>query len=162
MRHLAVFIVLTVLGTAATAQRWTSEQQEVVRHIQGCWDGWIKVYEESQSFDKWTRDDCATLPDAMQWLTTDGAPTDFEMERRGLDGKIFARLMQNPQWLDVRPVSIKIDGDVALIHYYAVWVTDDPAGEASQTQQKRLEVFRKIEDQYHFLGGMVSPVAQGQ
>lgn len=160
MRHAAFGLMLLAFPALLLAQRWSAEQQEVIRHIEGCWDGWISVYEESQSFDRWVQDDCPTAPDALQWVTTDGAPTDFEMERRALEQKIITRLWLNPQWLDLRPVSIKIDGDVVLIHYYAVWVADDAVGQASQTQQKRLEVYRKLGEDYVFLGGMVSPVPQ--
>ena len=79
------------------------------------------------------------------------------MDRRGLKQRIFSRLFQNPQWLDLRPLSVRLDADVALVHFYAVWVVDSE-GEATQMQQKRFEVYRKIKGKYHFLGGAVTPV----
>jgi len=156
MKKTIFLIFILLIPFAALAQNWTTEQQEVIDHIKSCWDGWVKALEE-KNFDIWA-EVCPFDEDAAYWFTFSGTPAiGTGIQKRGLTGGLFLK-WKKVDWLDLRPISIKIDGDVALVHFYGVWVEEDYKGEVSQTEDKRFEVFRKKDGQWTFIGGMVTPV----
>jgi ketosteroid isomerase-like protein len=158
MKKVISLLFVLLIPFAASAQNWTAEQQEVIDHIKSCWDGWVKAL-EAKNYDIWA-DVCPCDKDGAYWFTSAGAPAiGQENQKRGLTGGLFT-WWKKMAWLDLRPISIKIEGDVALVHFYGVWVAEDYKGEVSQIEDKRFEVFRKKDGQWTFIGGMVTPVPQ--
>ena len=147
-------LLLVLLAGSATAQEWSAEQKEVIAHIKGCWDGWYKGLQE-KNFDLWLNA-CPCEKNTYWWIAEEGTPR----QMMNAESRIFAEglywQMKRENWLDLRPLSVKIDGDVALIHFYAIWITENYKGEISQFEQKRFEVFRKKNGRWTFLGGMAA------
>jgi len=51
--------------------------------------------------------------------------------------------MKRTNWFDLRSSSIKIDGDVALIHFQDNWLIEKHRGDISPVEFKKFPVFRK-------------------
>ena len=154
--NIAAVLFVLLIPFAATAQNWTAEQQEVMDHIKSCWDAWEKAFEE-KNFDIWA-EACPCDEDHAMWWTNEVTPESLETQKRGLTGGLWSRMYKRWDWLDLRPLSVKIDGDVALVHFHGIWVGESYKGEVSLAEHKRFEVFRKKNGQWTFIGGMVSPV----
>jgi ketosteroid isomerase-like protein len=150
-------LLLVLLAGSANAQEWSAEQKEVIAQIKVCWDGWVKAFEE-KNYDLWAKS-CPCDNNAFAWFTKEGAPTtQSEYAKRGLTFSPFPWGIKKTNWLDLRPISVKIDGDLALVHFYSVWVEENYKGEISQIEHKRLEVFRKKNGRWTLVGGMIVPV----
>lgn len=147
-----MFVLL--IPFASSAQNWTAEQQEVIDQIKSCWDAWVKALGE-KNYDIWA-EACPCDEDAVGWSASEGAPLIVqEYWKRSITGGLVP-WFNKINWIDLRPISIKIDGDVALVHFYGVWVVEDYKGEAFQLESKRFEVFRKKDGQWTVIGGMVA------
>jgi hypothetical protein len=155
MKKAAVVFGLSLLfAVSAFAQEWSAEQKEIIAHIKACWDGWYKGLQE-KNFDLWL-DVCPCEKNTYWWIAEEGAPRQImnSESKKFKEGLHWQMKRQN--WLDLRPLSIKIDGDVALVHFYAIWIHENYRGEISQIEQKRFEVFRKKAGRWTFLGGMTA------
>ena len=147
-------LLLVLLAGSAMAQEWTAEQKEVIAQIKAIWDVEIRAIQEKNA-DLWL----AAFPcdkDAYHWIASEGAPLQMmnlrpRMYREGLYWQL-----KRVNWLDLRPLSIKIDGDVALVHFYDTWIVENYKGEISQLENKKFLVFRKKSGRWTFLGGMAS------
>ena len=79
--------------------------------------------------------------------------------KRAMNNGLLSWEMKRIKWTDLRPLLVKIDGDIALVHFYAYVIIEDYKGDISNREQKRFEVFRKKEGKWKFIGGMVTPVS---
>lgn len=153
MRFAAILVVGIVLGTPlpADAQQWTPEQQEVIASLEGCWNTWVDGYIEG-SPDLWL-DNC-TEEGYMFWWTQ-GSPLGEDWVRRS-----WASITENDaEWLDVRPVWVRVYDDFAIMHFWGYWqVTED--GERVTVEAKRTEVFHKVNGRWLLAAGHATSVSQ--
>lgn len=157
MRRVLPFVMILIIPFSASAQNWTPEQQEVIAQIKACWDAWRKANEQ-KDYTIWEKA-CPCIDDAPYWVTIDGAPMSSDFLPRGAKG-LFSWDTKRFDWLDLRPLAIRIDGDVALVQFYALWLVEDDKGDVNRIEQKRFEVFRKKNGKWTFIGGMVAPVSK--
>jgi hypothetical protein len=61
-------------------------------------------------------------------------------------------------WADLRPVAIRIFGDVAIVYLYGYWTVQTPGGLVT-TEYKRTEVLQRRDDGWTGLGGQFTPVS---
>lgn len=150
MRTSLAFLVLFVLLPAsASGQQWTEEQQEVLTHIQACWDAW-----ETKDFDRWV-DVCRPVENVTYWWGPEGAPGNLGTRRKAATSN-WATTEIEFLWNEMRPVAIQMSGYVAIVHLYA-YSSQMRDGERQFYEQKRLEIFRKVDGSWTFLGGMATP-----
>jgi len=161
MKRFVVTVILVLIPFTVFAQNWTAEQKEVIEHIKGCWDAWKEAFIK-KDLQIWL-DACPCIEDFADWNTEDGAPAiGLAAEKRGLNMGLYSMIFgEKGDWLDLRPISVKIDGDVALVHFYAIFIWENTKGEAKHIQQKRFEVFRRKAERWTLIGGMTTPVSQG-
>jgi hypothetical protein len=147
-------LVLILHAGSAMAQEWSAEQKEVIAQIKACWDANNRAHQE-KNFDLFTAA-CPCEKDGYWWVTSEGAPRQF----MNLDARLTTEGLywgiKRANWLDLRPLSIKIDGDLALVYFYAIWIFEDYRGGITQTEQKHFEVYRKKSGRWTFLGGMTA------
>jgi len=152
MRRLVLLVA--VLGLSLShpllAQQWSSQEQEVLDHLAECWDLWMDGI-RAGSPEEWISQ-CST-PAATYWGAQDGAPNDNEFLRR--TWKIIST--QDLGWTDMRPVSLTVQGDVAVLHFYGYWRAPGTDGEIV-TEAKRTEVFRRIDGRWKLMAGHATPV----
>jgi ketosteroid isomerase-like protein len=149
-------LVLTVFAllapTSASAQQWTDEEQGLIDHIKMCWDSWMEAVEAGDVEIHYRK--CPQADNVSMWWTEYGAPEGKEMARRN-----WAQISATDLgWLDVRPVAVRIWGDVAMVQFYGYWSARTPEG-PTVTEYKRTEVFRRDGGQWVFLGGQGTPAS---
>jgi hypothetical protein len=152
MRTLALASLLLLAAPPAIAQHWTAEEQEVLDTITECWDAWVNAL-DNETPDHFYNN-CRSDEDALFWWTLDGAP----------EGKraVYRRWDQvrevDSNWIDMRPVAIRIFGDVAIVYLYGYWMANTPDG-PTVTQYKRTEVFQRRDDGWTFIGAQGTPAS---
>jgi len=148
-------LVLTLLALPFNppllAQQWSSQEQEVLDNLTECWDIWMAGI-RSGSPDQWISQ--CTAPGMTYWGAQDGAPDDPASVRRNWE--MISR--QDLGWVDMRPVSLVIAGDVAVLHFYGYWRAPDGDGELV-TEAKRTEVFRRLDGRWKMIAGHATPVS---
>ncbi len=153
IRVLAVIVLVTALAPEAVAQQWSAEQEEVLDHLVECWDIGMGGF-KSGSHERWIAE-CST-PEQTYWLSNWGAPSYNEHEniRRNFDSD----RKQILGWVDIRPVSLTVVDDIAVLHFYGAWRIAIPDGEKVE-QTRRTEVFRRIDGRWKLMAGHATPVS---
>ena len=147
-------LLLLLSAGSAMAQEWSAEQKEVIAQIKACWDANIRAHQDKNTDHFFAA--CPCEKDAYWWVTGEGAPRQFMNLEARLTAEGLYWQMKRENWLDIRPLSIKIDGDVALFHGYSVWIIENYRGEIFQVEQKHFDVLRKKNGRWTYLGGMVA------
>lgn len=142
----AVMCASSAVATTASAQQWSPQQQEVLQHIQACWDAWPRGYDQWASV-------CRPVEGNTYWRTSEGAPFTLDYWRKTAATRSTTLKVL---WTDRRPVAIQIDRDIAIVHFYALWETVDD-GRRVENEMKCMEVFRKVDGRWHFVSGMSVP-----
>lgn len=153
MRTASICLALALLmPVSAWAQRWTAEEQGVIDHVKQCWDAWAEAVAQ-RDLEIWMNT-CQPAEDFAGWWTSDGALWTLESERRSFDH--WVQGVKRFYWESVQPLEVKVYGDVALMWYYGVHVTEDPKGDVTRTQDKRFAVFRRVNSVWRWTGAMVT------
>ena len=154
MRRAFFLLIVFVLSSSvtATAQNWNDEQQDVIDSLKGCWDTWMDAVEQNDP-EIWIGQ--CTDVDYSFWWSTQGAPNNPETLRRD-----FQRAREvDAGWLDVRPLAVKIVGDVAIMHFYGYWRANTSDGTVT-TEELRTEVFQNVDGRWLLVAGHSSPASQ--
>lgn len=144
-------IALLLAPTPSTAQQWSPAEQEVLDQLAECWDIWMEGV-GSGTPDRWMAE-CA-VPELTYWPAQDGAPLNTDFDRRNWELAMATDL----GWVDIRPVSLTVMDDIAVLHFYGYWRTPGPEGE-QVTEAKRTEVFRRIDGRWKMIAGHATPVS---
>jgi len=142
-----------ILPSPSSAQQWSAAEQEVLDQLAECWDLWMEGI-RAGSPDRWYAE--CTAPGLTYWPAQDGAPLDTDFDRRNWD----LAMAMDLGWVDIRPVSLTLTDDIAVLHFYGYWKTPAPEGE-QVTEAKRTEVFRRIDGRWRLLAGHATPVSSG-
>jgi ketosteroid isomerase-like protein len=149
---LALWAIALAIPSAASAQQWTPEEQELIDNIKMCWDAWMEAVQAVDVEIYYQK--CPQAEDVSMWWTDFGAPEGRQMARRN-----FQQIATvDRAWLDIRPVAVRIWGDVGMVQFYGYWSANSPEGPVV-TEFKRTEVFRRVDGQWVFLGGQGTPVS---
>ena len=136
---------------SALAQHWTAEEQEIVDLNQSCWDAWA-----SEDLGQ-VRRTCNDHVDARGWYTPDAAPEigwfGNNAERR------MAAFGSGDEWIywEIRPLSVRIFGDTALIHFWVTRTHEDSQGNQTTQTQKQLNIWQQADGSWTWIGGMAMP-----
>lgn len=145
-----VVSILFLTPAPSSSQQWSPEEQEVLDQLAECWDFWMEGI-GTGSPDRWIQE--CTVPGFTFWSAQDGAPGDNEFIARNWDMAQASDL----GWVDIRPVSLTVLDDIAVLHFYGYWRAPGPDGE-QVTEAKRTEVFRKVDDRWKMITGHATPV----
>jgi ketosteroid isomerase-like protein len=147
---LSVFLLCFLLSFPLTAQNWTAEEQEVLDQIKKGWSAWeeaIKAKDLNVYLDKFK-----PAEDFKGWWTSLGSIWTLEAWKRTFDK--FAQ--DNFYWENVQPLSITVYDEVALAYYYVIYSIEDKSGKTTTMEDKRFEVFRKVDGTWRWTGVMAS------
>jgi hypothetical protein len=138
----------------SAAQEWSPEEQEVLDQLAECWDLWMEGV-RSGSPEGWIAQ--CTVPGMTYWPSRLGAPrATADFLRRNWD----IPTVQDLGWVDLRPVSLTVFDDVAVLHFYGYWKTPGPEGE-EVTEAKRTEIFRRVDGRWKLMAGHATEVDSG-
>jgi ketosteroid isomerase-like protein len=150
MRYCLLVVFGMILACPLIAQEWSDEEQEVLDHLEECWDMWMDGVEQGTP-DRWMSE--CTTPETTYWSAVDTAPTDHEYIRR-----IWDRISETDLgWLDIRPTSLRVNDDIAVLHFYGQWRAATPDGE-TVTEGKRTEIFQRLDGRWKIIAQHWSPV----
>jgi hypothetical protein len=146
-------ILVGLLGaTPVSAQSWSSEQQAVIDQITRCNDGWVESIAQKK-FELYTSV-CPEKADARYWYPRSATPTPYG----GPDGVWIRSSGANRavSWQDLKPITVQIDGDVALAYYAVTWTVVPMSGESRPNPSHRLTVFRRSNGKWLMAGGTIA------
>ena len=154
MKRLAfsVLFLVLLLPSTSSAQHWTAYEQEVLTYIKKSWESWEKAV-RAKDHNIWL-DFVQPTEDFTGWWTSDGSLWTLEAEKRTFDE--WVKGVKNFYWENVQPLSIKVYGDVALAHFYSTYNIEDKTGKTTRMEDKRFEVYRKVDGRWRWNGAMVS------
>ena len=145
---LVSILAIAVLCPPVVAQ--TATEQEVLEHIKTCWDAWMGAVESGDPGDFYSK--CPQAENAGWWASTDGAPQTERRVRRN-----WKQIQKTDVgWLDFTPVLVTLYEDVAVVHFYGYWLAQTEDG-PQKTEWKRTETYKKVGNEYIFLGAQGSP-----
>lgn len=108
---LMVFILLLSAavswGTQSVAEEWTTEQKEVWKMEEFGWELWKK--KDLDGYMKLFHEDCVI------WHYRAEEPLEKASEREFISSRIGITVDK------LKPLAIKVFGNVAVVHYYARW-----------------------------------------
>jgi len=135
-----IAILCITFAQCLLAQNWTDEQLDVLDKVKEGWTLWSEALEK-RDLNHWLENFQPT-DDFNGWWTSEGTVWDHS------DFDVFAKTYLNTvkatQWEAIIPQSIRIFDNTAIIYFYAVYHSQDMDGEWSRHEQKRLEVYRKL------------------
>jgi ketosteroid isomerase-like protein len=149
MRSVLMLASATCLAVLPVdAQEWGAEQQELIDHVQRCWETW------QGGFDKW-QEACPHAENRVWWFTAENVPK-TEWSNFAEAAQYF---MDSEQTLffEHRPLHVAMHGDVAIYAYWVMYAARDGSGQVANYMQKRLEAFRKVGGRWMFIAGMGVP-----
>ena len=152
MKILTVVSLSLILAGPLSAQNWTAEERGVIDQIETCWDAWIEAQEAGGPdlfFERCPYDERASM-----WWTDFGAPQTPEGVLREWDFSSAVDL----DWVDLRPIAVRIWGDVAMVQLYGIWKANTSDGPVT-TEFKRTELFQNRDGQWVFVGGQGTPAS---
>ena len=149
-----ILTLFLLLPASSQAQQWSDEEQEVLDHLVECWDIWMEGI-KSGSPERWISE-CST-PALTYWGSNNGAPSYDNDESLRRNWATFSE--SDLGWVDIRPVSLTVIDDIAVLHFYGSWRTRTADGE-TVNEVKRTEVFRRIDGRWKMIAGHSTQVTQ--
>jgi ketosteroid isomerase-like protein len=147
-----LLVLCIIFPFTAFAQHWTADEQEVLDQIKKGWSSWEKAV-QAKDLNIWI-DTFQPADDFTGWWTSDGGLWTLNKEKRTFDN--WVKNVNNFYWEGVQPLSIKVYGEVALAYFYSTYTTEDNTGKTTRTEDKRLEVYRKVDGIWRWSDAMVS------
>jgi len=149
-------LLLTLFASVApcAAQTLTPRQQAVVDSLTRCYDGWVQSFVD-RSFSTFANA-CPQTNEAAFWYTDSDAPVSY-----GGAGGLWASLIGETSryaWRDLRPISVLIDADLALIYFTVTWRRTPISGDAVEATTRRMNVFRQENGEWRMIGGMMTTI----
>lgn len=143
--------LLYLSASSLTAQHWTAEEQEIIDLNQSCWNAWA-----AEDLDAIQRT-CNEHVDARGWWTSDAVP---EIGWLAANGQRWLDAFgPDDNWIywEIRPLSVRIFEDTALIHFWATDTHETNAGARTTQTRKQLNIWKRIDGRWTWIGGMAVP-----
>jgi hypothetical protein len=148
---IACFALLILVPVVATAQTFSADEQEIIDLTHSCWEAWAA--EDLSAIDR----ACNEHEDTRFWWTADAVPAIGWVAKNAQRwGEAFHPRTNLLYW-EVRPVSVRIFRDVALIHFWATYTVVDENGQTTANSQKRLDIWQRVDSRWIKIGGMGTP-----
>jgi ketosteroid isomerase-like protein len=147
-----LLILCFIFPFTASAQHWTADEQEVLDQIKKGWSSWEKAV-QAKDLNIWL-DIFQPADDFTGWWTSDGSLWTLEKDKRTFDN--WVKNVNNFYWEGVEPLSIKVYGDVALAYFYATYNMEIKQERNARMEDKRLEIYRKVDGIWRWSDAMVS------
>ena len=132
----AAGVILCGVPTNVTCgERWSDAQKEVWAAIETCTDHYMKGNIEAAL--------ACNHDDFSGWLYTEPVPRTKEYGK-----KIDAYMLKTRTTLayELRPIDIKVYGNVGIAHYYFVQITKGPEGKEVTEQGRWTDILLKQDD----------------
>ncbi|MEO7598172.1 MAG: nuclear transport factor 2 family protein [Opitutus sp.] len=138
---LAAFGLFVALPATASAQEWSAAQKEVWKNVEAYWAA--DAAGNTDEFMGYFHSDYSG------WGTRMGAPGSKEMAKKFISHghKAGKTLVYH-----VQPVAIKIHGDVAIVHYYFMQITQATGEKEKESSGRWTDILMKQGDKWVLIG----------
>ena len=155
MRSIVAVVLFAALAlpTAAVAQQWSAEEQELVDHLESVWD---QVEENDQATYEIWLETANPRDDLVWWFSHRGTPYDLKAIEKW--HKCWETRGTEYTYMDVYPIAVRIIDSVGMIWFYAYGESLDADGVHRPFSSKRLEIFQKTDGGWKLVGGMAAPI----
>lgn len=152
MKRIIILVGVWLVASPVSAQNWSPGQQAVIDQIKRCNDGWVESIAK-KAFELYATS-CPETKDARFWYPGSAAPAPYG----GPEGVWSRSSAANRavSWQDLKPITVQIDGDVALIYYAVTWRVFPNSGEPRPAPSHRLTVFRRVNGLWLMAGGTIA------
>lgn len=147
-----VCILGIILSSNLLAQNWNEEQQQILERVKTGWTLWQEAVLK-KDYSIWLNG-FEPCDDWQGWWITDGGLWNTEAEKRTFDNQV--KRLKDFYWEIVQPLSIQVYDDMALIYFYVTFNEQDQDGKWVRLINKRLEVYRKLNGKWRWLGCMAA------
>lgn len=146
---LAAAIVGLALPSQLAAQTWSAEQQEVWQNVQTYWD--LSINEDLDGWLSYFHDDF------LGWVKGQSFPT-TKADRR-------ASMMRSMETTDnvlctLKPIGIKVHGNVAIVHYFFSYTDVDAKGEEHSAAGHWTDILMKQGNKWVMIGDAGGTVSE--
>ena len=142
--------ILLLISQSSLAQQWSEEEQELLDAIEFYWETWMEAVKKKDA-DHWFKK-ARPAENFSYWWTEQGSPNGPDAIKRDWD----AISETDAYWVDIRPIAIRMHGDVGIVQFYGYWKAKTKDGLVT-TEDKRTEVFIKNDGRWTFLIGQGTP-----
>lgn len=148
-------ILMTAASLRIQAQTWSPAQQQVIDQVQTCFDSWWKAT-NSNDLNVFLKA-CPCDEDFAVWSSVYGAPVGIDAVKNIFSVGV-ASPSAEPPTVVIRPVRVKIAGDVAVIFYYLnVYQVDPESFFLNFNAAKRTTMLRRVGGNWQLVADMVVP-----
>jgi hypothetical protein len=148
---LLLFIIL-VISYSIPAQNWSTEELEIIDQVKKNWDAWGAAIQQ-KDLEVWKKV-CQPMKDFTGWWVSEGSLWTQEATERFFSK--WVKGLNNFYWENLQPQSIKIYDNFAVTFFYVIYDIETVEGKKIRSEDKRLEVFRKVNGVWRFAHAMVS------
>jgi ketosteroid isomerase-like protein len=145
-------LCIVLINSQVKGQNWTTQEKEIIKRVETGWSSWQDAVNQ-KDFSIWLK---AANPtnDWTCWWLQDGALWNLDDEKRNFE--LFTKDVKKYYWIKVFPLSVKVHENVAFIWFYASFAIENKDGTTVNTEEKRFEVYQKIEGEWRWSAGMVT------
>jgi len=149
MRSLLLLVTVALsVPICGSSQTLSPAEQEVWDRVEQCWEAYQVHADEAASLDCFHED-------YSFWWADDVLPFGKDLVRRSHT----LHLNSNPvSMYDLRPASVVVLGNVAIVHWGVRFWSEDPDGSESVTVERTSMTMVKEGGVWRYLGGGGSPV----
>lgn len=143
-KHLAALSALTTILLASSslrAQEWSAPQKEVWKNVEAYWA--LDAARDLEGFLGYFH------ADYLGWSVEDPLPTNKANLRKFVEHEMKTKkvLVQ-----DIKPVGIKIHGDVAFVHYYWSRIEKGADGKEATVSGRWTDILTKQGEKWVLIG----------
>jgi hypothetical protein len=155
VKRVIIIVIGVLFASPVSAQLWSPGEQSVIDQITRCNDAWMESIAR-KTFEVYAKS-CPETREARFWYPSSAAPSPYG----GPDGVWSRSSAANRavSWQDLKPITVQIDGDVALAYYAVTWTVVPHSGESRQAPSHRLTVFRRVNGHWLMAGGTIAAAA---
>ncbi len=147
VKFVAVTFCLTLLTSVQLlGQEWSEKQKEVWKNVETYWD--LDAKRDLEGFMSYFHSDYSG------WFNLDALPNSKATVR-----KFVSHDFQTTQILvqEIKPVAIKIHGNIAIVHYYYSRVVKDAEGKEKNRNGRWTDILMKEGDKWVLIGDHGGP-----
>lgn len=146
-----IILSLMFMPLCVLAQNWTPEEKLIIERVKTGNSSWQDAV-NNKDLSIWLKAADPT-DDFQAWWTNDGGLWNLDDTKRNFDYLI--KDIKKRYWITLKPISVKVYNDVAFIWFYNSFANEDLKGNTITIEEKRFEVYRKIDGKWRWSAGMI-------
>jgi ketosteroid isomerase-like protein len=133
------------------AQNWAPDEKLILERVKTGNSSWQDAV-NNKDLSIWLK--AADPTDDLQaWWSQDGGLWNLDDTKRNFE--FLHKDVKKNYWITFKPISIKVYSDVAFIWFYNYYANEDLKGNTKTIEEKRFEVYRKIDGKWRWSAGMI-------